>query len=233
MMPAADLIAGIEAHCSQAIERALPADVLGGRLLILRATAGEPSWGLASGSGRVAAVANGGAATDRAITLNVPAIIDYYKALDEARAAAVAIGCHELAHLLTAKPDPLVTHDEATAIWNEVLTMPSIGGVCWHCPRWAGAFFVAADRLKTVLPAVEHRAVIRLVWAGLRQHGFAPLEILDALTGLTLPASIGEAFAPGAAAALALAAVCDDELTRQAWIDRSFRKTSATSANAA
>jgi len=47
MMPTADLIEEIEAHCSRVLEQALPRD-LPGKLIVLRATAGEPSWGLAS-----------------------------------------------------------------------------------------------------------------------------------------------------------------------------------------
>jgi len=232
MMPTADLIAGIEAHCSQAIERALPVDVLG-KLLILRLPEHETAWGLASGSGAVAAMAHGGGALDRAVSLNTTAIVDFYDSLDEARCAALAIACHEAAHLLTARPDPLVTHDEATAIWSEILTVPSIGGACWHPPRWAGSFFVAVDRLRGVLPLAEHRSVVRHAWSGLQGCGFQPLAILDALDGRELPESVAAAFAPDTAASLALMGACDSESAREAWINRTYQHTFATPANAA
>jgi len=232
MTPTTDIIEEITTHCQRAIERALPVDVLG-RLLILRLPEYEASWGLASGSGAVAAMAHGGGALDRAISLNVRAIVGWYASQGEARAAALAIASHELAHLVTARPDPVVTTAEATAIWNEVLGLPSTGGACWHCPRWAGAFFAITDQLKNVLPAVEHRTVIRLAWAGLRELGYSPLAILDVLAGLSLPESIGEAFAPDTAASLALMGACDSNEVRQSWIDRTYRKTLATPASAA
>jgi len=231
-MLATDIIEEITAHCQRVIERALPADVLG-KLIVLPMLPSEDCWGLASGSGHIAARAHRGAATDRAIAMDVRAIVDFYGSLPEARAAALAIGCHEVSHLLVAKPDPETTTAEATAIWAEILTSPSIGGAGWHCPRWAGSFFVAVDRLRGVLPLGEHRRLVRHSWSGLRRYGFRPLEILDVLAGLSLPESIGAAFASDTAASLALMGACDDESARQAWIDRSTRKTLASVASAA
>jgi len=232
MTPTPDTIAGIETHCERALMAALPRD-LRGRLLVLRLPEHETAWGLACGSGGIAAVAHGGTSLDRAIRLNAAAIITYYDSLDEAQCAALAIVAHEVAHILVSVPDPATTHAEAVAIWREVLVTPSVGGADRHCPRWAGAFFVIADRLKSVLPAVEHRAVIRLVWSGLRAHGFAPLVLLDVLAGRSMPESVAAAFAPDTAASLALMGACDSDEARQSWIDRTYQHTSASVADAA
>jgi len=231
-MTPSDIIEEITTHCQRAIERALPAD-LPGRLLILPVPEHESSWGLAVGDGRLAAQANGGGALDRAIRVNAGAIVGHHRSHEEDVAACLAVACHEVAHLLVSAPDRAATTAEAVAFWNEILATTPTGGAGLHAPNWAGSFFAIVDRLRGVLPLAAHRRLVRHSWSGLRRYGFRPLEILDALDGLSLPESVAATFAPGAGAALALVAACDDALTRQAWIDRSTRKALATSASAA
>jgi hypothetical protein len=230
--PTADLIAEITDRCERVLMQALPAD-LPGRLMVLPMLPSENYWGLAVGDGRLSALANGGTVLDRAFRMNVAAILAYHAEHEEAVAVCLSVAAHELGHLLVAAPDRAATTAEAVAFWNEVLITQPTRGASLHCARWAGSFFVIVHHLKNVLPAREHRAVIRHAWAGLRGYGFEPLAMLDALDGLSLPELVGEAFAHGAPASIAVAGVSDDDPARQAWMDRANRKTLADVASAA
>jgi hypothetical protein len=183
--------------------------------------------GISVGSGHALAIANGRRPGAVAVRVDAAGILRAAFRASGADAAAVvmalrpvieSVAVHELAHALTKPRDPVATPTEAAEFVAASLRLPLGTGAAAHCPRWAAAMLLLADRAARLRPAHERPAVKTLAREHLQWYGFDPAAVAEALGDVSDEASVRELLAPGGAAARRLAAACQPEPEREAVI---------------
>jgi hypothetical protein len=187
----------------------------------------DDASGSSLGSGHDLALANGCRPGAVAVRVDVAGILRIALteaadrpgiAIDVARHAAEQIAIHEAAHALIADLDAERSIAEAVARVRAADARPALRDADVHCPRWAAAVVVLAERAIRLRPAEEREDLEWFARKDLRRYGIEAVAVADALGEVADEVRLRELLAADGDAARRVAAVCLPEHERQAVI---------------